>query len=415
MTDVEARRGRPRGLARWPRRRRVAAAVVVAVVALAAAGVAVAALAGGDGDGGVVAGRDGAGERPGGQPPGLELGPATGLADGDVVTLRPADDPGGELVARQCGREVADGDGAPGEWCGRTEYLLRSPAGRPDLTMPVARALATPQGTLDCGEEAGRCVVALRPADAGPGAGDRPEWSAGLAFGPAPPAQGPALAVDGRPRNGDAVTVSGTGYPAGDRLLLRQCLGEDASAPCDQARVASVAVGDDGSFEAPFVVSAEALTGEGWQPCEPCHLQTLGDLSAATASGPLTVEAAGEPVRPAVSVAGAPPHAPGAAVTIEGTGFQAGAAGIAVGTCAVPPGTASGDVPAGGPPACGYPPAGFVEEAPTADGTFRIEGYPLPPAGAPCLAAGSRCALAWYPEDGGPAAFVTLLEVDDGG
>lgn len=392
------------------RRRRTRRRIGQAVAAMLLAGTAVAAAVASAGDGTgrfATADRDRgtvapATERPGGSDTlPLVVEPRTGLADGDTVTLTVREDPGGELVAHQCASEALD-PGRGGEaWCARTEHYLRSPAGSPGLELPVSRTLTTSRGPVDCAERPGRCVVLVRSTASGRHGA---RWSGGLSFRAAPLASGaPHLEVDGRARNGGAVTVTGSGYPAGDELLVRQCLGADASAPCDQARVAAATVARDGSFEAPFVVSEEALTDDGWTRCEPCFLQTMGNLSPATSSEALDVVARGEPVRPTVSIVDAPPHVPGQRVTLEGSGFQAGAAGITIGSCALP----RGDTPAD----CTYPQAGFPAATPTVDGTLRIEGYPLPGAGHPCTAAGARCALAWYPNDGGPAAFVTELDL----
>lgn len=380
------------------------ALAAVAAAALVGAGAIVIVTSGDDGTGqadtaerdrdpGSTTGRPDAGVRP------LTVEPGAGLTDGEVVTLALRNDPGGELVARQCAGEAVE-PGAGGEaWCGRTEHHLRSPAGSAGLELRVSRSLTTARGRVDCAGRAARCIVLVHSAESG---SDGPRWSGGLSFRSVPAsADTPRLEVEGRARNGDAVTVTGSGYPAGDELLLRQCLGPDPSAPCGQARVASVTVGEDGSFEAPFVVSEQVLVDDGWTRCDPCALQTIGNLSPAVSSSPIAVAPAGDPVRPTVSIAERPPYVPGQRVTLEGSGFQLGAHGIAIGSCALPRDAASPD--------CTYPQAGFPTAVSTPDGTLRIDGYPLPAADHPCRAPGARCALAWYPNEGGPAAFLTEL------
>jgi hypothetical protein len=348
----------------------------------------------GDTDGTADTGAAGAG-------PGVGIEPSTGLADGDTVTLTLADDPGGELVVRQCAGEVTAADDVDAA-CGRTVHHLRSPAGSPGMDVTVAGTVATPDGRVDCTERPGRCV--LRVEAPGAAGGEAGPWYADLGFAPTegtPAAPEVRVEGTGEATEGDEVTVAGAGYPVGDELLVRQCL-DAGDAACDDARAAAVTVGEDGSFELRFVVSSEVLTAEGWQRCEPCLLQTLGGTSGAVASEPLRVTPGDEPLRPTLAIAGPGPHAPGAEVTLEGRGFQPAGTGITIGACTVPAG--------GAPPDCAYPEAG-LDVVPADDGTVTVTGYPLPDAGDPCGDPAAACVLAWYPNDGGPAAVTTPLDL----
>jgi hypothetical protein len=328
--------------------------------------------------------------------------PSTDLTDGQVVTLTIIDDPGGELVARQCANEVASGVSGD-EWCGQSEHYLRSPAGVSGLEFTVSRLISTANGTVDCAEQSGRCVIRVQP----PTRDQSTTWYATLSFraeSASTPNPQVSLDADSAP-NGDTITVTGTGYPVGDELMLMECVGRDETTPCDQARSTRVTVDSAGEFEAPFIVSSEVLTDDGWVPCTPCHLQALGTRAPLTSTGPIDIIPDGDPIRPAVSIVEPPPYDPGQLVTLRGTGFQAGAADVTIGTCVPSPDDS--------PPNCQYPEAGLGVRV-GVDGTFELSDYPLPAGdGNACLAASAPCVIAWYPNDGGPAGFTTQLQLRD--
>lgn len=338
----------------------------------------------------------------------LSLNPSSGLRDGDTIELTYFRDPGGELVATQCAAEVLEftdqepGDvaGIPTDWCG-TVFHLRSPAGRPDLTMEVTRIQRSPAGDVDCASAPGRCVVMEGPGFVG-------RHFAPLVFAEGlPPVADPTLRLE-RPgddlADGEVVRVVGSHFPASaGEVQLVQCVGradevlDGTSDPCDVARSTWVPVADDGTFTTEVrvfrdVVTSDSLSGPGpWTACEPCLL-VAGDARL-----PLDVTATDEPVHPTMRITSPGPYQPGERVQIEGEGFQAGQE-VAISWC---PGETR-DI-------CQFAGQGSV----TADagGRFLVDDFPLPgtgPLSASCPTRPGACVLTWAPALEGIPSLISI-------
>jgi hypothetical protein len=337
---------------------------------------------------------------------GVQADRATGLAAHDEVRLTLDDDPGGELLVSQCAASFADL--APRRrvlalgLCGPITTVGPRDAGAA-VTFAVQRRLVMGKATFDCGIADGACVVALRAS------GTESDLFFPLGFAPGPLVE-PTVGVTGEAppyADGVSVTVSGTGFAPGERLVVRQCRqvvpprspGEPPE--CDAAVRSRVAyVGDDGGFTTPFVVSGVVATANesdaplvDWRLCGFCLLRVEGERSGTVAT-PLPMATAGSPTGPTIRLADPGPYAPGASVRVMGTGFQ--------------------PVSPGGEPAGGVVLAWCVTDAPGAecvvlpgaaqpvgpDGGFVAEGVPLPGAGEEiygtrCSDAPGACSLAW--------------------
>ncbi len=337
---------------------------------------------------------------------GVRIEPASGLAAHDEVRLTLDDDPGGDVLVSQCiasfaalaprRRALALG------MCG--PITTAGPRDAADaVTVAVQRRLVLSKASYDCGVADGACVVALRPS------GTDSDLFAPLGFAPGPLAE-PAVGVTGAAppyADGASVTVAGTGFAPGERVVVRQCRqvvpprspGEPPE--CDPAVRSRVAyVGDDGGFTTPFVVSGEVATANesdaplvDWRLCGFCLLRVESDHSGTVAT-PLPMATAGSPTGPTIRLAAPGPYAPGASVRVVGEGFQ--------------------PVSPGGEPAGGVVLAWCVTDAPGAecvvlpgaappvgpDGGFVAESVPLPGPGEEiygtrCSDAPGACSLAW--------------------
>jgi hypothetical protein len=338
--------------------------------------------------------------------------PARDLDDGQRVLLAMDPDPGGEVVARLCTSE-AIGAANPSPWCDPTHVSLRSPAGRPDLAIEVARVIATDQlGLVDCAAAVGRCAVVVWTTQ---DTSRATAYAAPIAFRTElPPIPVPALAMsDSTVTDGDAVTVTLSGFRPGEDVVVGQCpvaaAGatdasiSDTTITCDMGRIRHVVPAADGTVTMRWIVGREVLTYDGWVPCDPCSL-TASSIRVGRVAVDLVVLDDGAPTRPAVRIVEPGPHAAGAVVTIEGTGFQAGPIDFEIGWCNL---GSSIDRD------CAYPQEGFGI-AVGDDGTFSHR-FPLPDdrwaATSECVGTGSTCVLSWYPGEGSPPAFATPFAV----
>jgi hypothetical protein len=341
-------------------------------------------------------------------PRGLQVSPATGLAAHDVVQLTLDDDPGGELRVSQCLAGYAEltvrrRAMAVGSLCGPWSYVGSRGDEPPARAFPVQRRLVMSKATFDCGAAEGICVVAARPS------GSDSEVFAPLGFAPGPLPDPTVQVVGEAPpyADGATVTVSGSGFAPGERLLVRQCRevvparSPDEAPECDPlVRARSLRAADDGSFSTPFVLFAVVATANeldapviDWRLCGQCLLSVKAERSGTIAT-PLTMPIAGTPASPAIGIVDPGPYAPGDHVRVVGSGFQ--------------------PVPAGAEPAGEVVLAWCVTDAPAAecvvlpdeappvgpDGGFVAEGVPLPGPGdeiygTRCADAPGACSLAW--------------------
>jgi hypothetical protein len=156
--------------------------------------------------------------------------PATGLREGDAITVRGEGFVPGESVGIvQCAIEAAQPDrggvGAGVDACniGRFEQVTADGDGVATGTFRVYRALSTSvAGTVDCASAPERCIVAM-------GALSDYDRSGGTAISFDPeglaPLQLPTLEVipaEGL-ADGDTVTVAGSGFRPGDVVHLQLC------------------------------------------------------------------------------------------------------------------------------------------------------------------------------------------------
>jgi hypothetical protein len=343
------------------------------------------------------------------------VSPATGLAAHDVVQLTLDDDPGGSLTVAQCLADYAELTArrramATGGLCGPWETVGAAGGDVTARTFAVQRRLVMSKATFDCGVAVGICVVAARSS------GSDSEVFAPLGFASGPLADPTVQVVgEGPPyADGATVTVSGSGFAPGERLVIRQCReivpARSAGEPpeCDAAVRSRVArAGDDGSFSTPYVVFGSVATANvsdapvtDWRLCGLCLLSVRGERSGTVAT-PLAMPIAGSPTGPTIQIATPGPYAPGDHVRVVGAGFQ--------------------PVPSGTEPAGGAVLAWCVTDAPGAecivlpgaappigpDGGFVAEDVPLPASdeeiyGTRCTDAPGACSLAW--SDGEDAA-----------
>ena len=318
------------------------------------------------------------------------------------------DDPGGELLVSQCLARYAEltvrrramaAGGLCGPWT-----PVGSPGGETTArSFAVQRRLVMSKSTFDCGAAEGICVVAARPS------GSDSAVFAPLGFAPGPLPDPTVQVVGEGPPYADraTVTVSGSGFAPGERLVVRQCRevvparspGEPPE--CDPAvRARVVRATDDGAFSTPFVVFAVVATANeldaplmDWRLCGLCLLSVRGERSGTIAT-PLTMPVAGSPASPEIRIVDPGPYAPGDQVRVVGSGFQ--------------------PVPDGAEPAGGVVLAWCVTDAPGAecvvlvdaappvgaDGGFVAEDVPLPGPGEEiygtrCSDAPGACSLAW--------------------
>jgi hypothetical protein len=362
------------------------------------------------------------------EPQGLSLSPSNDLRDGREVTLSLDSDPGGEVVATECAAEWLDAVGESRDpqqevpqasaWCGSV-FSLRSPAGRPDLVMPVSRVVQTPGGQVDCASAPGRCLIYVQADWPGhccaPGFDTR--RMAPLVFaddlGPLPTPTMSLVGADGPIEDGQRVTVEGRGFPAAAEVDVTQCVGvpEDLESrptkpPCD-SRSAHARTATDGSFSLDLLVFHDVglYGGTGsspelvWQPCQPCALavDAFGNVyGTPPVVVPIEIAPTQNPIRPSLRIVPDGPYQPGQRVRVEGEGFQANSE-VQLPSCR-----------AGSAVDCVYPDEGFPNT--DADGRFVVESYPLPSTG--CTAAPGGCVLAWGPStDGGPLGLQVPLDL----
>jgi hypothetical protein len=299
---------------------------------------------------------------------GLVVEPSTGLVGGERVDIQVVDPPDEALAVRQCAAEVLD-EPLPGRnWCDSVgPYVLGGETAFGPFA--VERVIDTGRnGIVDCASLPRRCVLVVRPSSTTSTATRADDLVAPLEFAPGlPPIPTPTLDVgQGTVDEGATVTVAGTGFVAGERVVLQLCVAGPLSddLDCDLARTRPVAAAADGTFSAPFRVWTEILTYRGWVPCDPCQVWARA-IGVARVAAPVTVVPADPPERPTVRIVEPGPYEPGQLVTLVGDGYQVADDHVAIAWCRV------------GEHTCPFPAQGFVPST-DATGSFTIEGYPLP-------------------------------------
>ena len=196
----------------------------------------------------------------------VEATPAEALADGQTVTVTGSGFVPGEAVGIvQCSLEAArpdrGGEGAGVDACDIAPFtaLEADDLGAVTGTYAVQRALTTAwTGTVDCAERPGRCIVVI---------GSVSDYDRSGGFGVSFATEGlapvavPTLAVSPAEdlADGDTVTVTGSGFPAGSTASLSLCsldpstcwaIGPQGGEPSGSGAPPPGALADDaGSFE----------------------------------------------------------------------------------------------------------------------------------------------------------------------
>jgi hypothetical protein len=348
---------------------------------------------------------------PGNSPSGLRAEPVVDLADGESINVF-FDDPSeveratfvavcdGEVIDRAYLSAATDAELLA--WCGLAVTAIANPT-----PIRVGRLLDTPNGRVDCAANVGRCVVAASLGRDRALAGVV-RWSP-IGFRPVDQAD-PTIEVSSTvATDGTAVVVSGTGGLPGQTVMITQCLSasgwrSDDITSCDTIRDLEAPVGDDGRFEAQFILYREILTyspdnsvASRWTACEPCFLiAARSNGQGAAAAVAVDISARGPAIHPLVEIVQPGPHAPGQPVTLRGTGFQADGEATALVVCS------STLMSEPFNRSCAQPVAAFAR--PGAAGTFTVADFVLPDAGfsvdgRSCVLPG-QCALGSVPSEG---------------
>lgn len=270
---------------------------------------------------------------PGNEPSGLSAVPVVGLDDGELISVT-FDDP--VEAERATFVAVCDGEVINEAFQSETDtagLLARCGPAITEVTNPARvvaqQVIETPDGTVDCAANIGRCVVAA-VLDTG---GAR--WSP-VGFAPATPRPVTIQGVPTSPvKDGARVKISGEGGLPGETVSIGLCLSgaapdEKGAFACDAVRGAEVRVGDDGLYRADMIFyrdlltySPDGSTASQWVPCEPCTLVAVrSNGRGKPATTPVEITAAGAAIRPTVDITEPGPYTPGQLVTLRGTGFQ---------------------------------------------------------------------------------------------
>ncbi|HEY3000295.1 MAG TPA: neocarzinostatin apoprotein domain-containing protein, partial [Acidimicrobiales bacterium] len=279
----------------------------------------------------VVAAGLGAGTAPGAAQaaePAVTLTPATGLVDGDTVTISATGlAPASSFAVLQCAADPAGGDYYDSCDTDDTRFLSADPGGALTTTLRVDVHLALSGGgpAVDC-RPAGACVIRLAGA---PG-----DLSAPLAFDPdAPAAPAPTLTVDPATDlvDGQTVTVQAAGLVWTQSAVVIECAaGSTSSAGCDFDTIEYVDVGADGTAAASVRVNALLATADGTVDCRlpgACVLAVTPDYGRTPeriGTAPLAFDPDGQVQ---LATLGATPDTDlvdGQTVTAAGTGYTDG-------------------------------------------------------------------------------------------
>jgi|GEM_PF-6021441 hypothetical protein len=315
--------------------------------------------------------------------------PATGLRDGDEVTVRGEGFVPGESVGVvQCARE-AGGDtpetrgGVDGCYIGDYVNVIADDQGVAQGTYRIKRVLTTPlTGSVDCAAEAGRCIVAM-------GAISDYDRSGGLAIELDPdvePVELPTVQVQPAEglADGQAVRVTATGLTPGDVMYVEVCSADPAACwttgealPMDEGgyREIGLRADPDGSLDAEIPVWRFLAGGEPGTYVDCAISRCSLRLSGSTAPPTVPLRFRGDEPPPSAPAFGVEPTegvAPGDEVVLAGEGFRPGSE-VWVMLCAEP---ADGDLGMGMGACMGLDPPIEVGD----DGAFTVaRTLPEPP------------------------------------
>lgn len=323
---------------------------------------------------------------PGLAPSGLTAVPVLDLDDGETITVTFSKPSEAELATflAVCDGEVinrayqTDTDTAGLlTWCGPAITDVTNPA-----RIAVQRVISTPNGTVDCAANIGRCVVAalLSTGDV--------SWSP---LGFKAESQEP-LTIQVKPKkvdDGTTVKVTGEGGLPGQTIQLTVCRAApdfDDSTECDAIRGVEVPVGDDGRYEADMILYRDLLhyspdnsAASRWVPCKQCVLKARrSNGQGEPVTQPVEITANGPAIHPTVKIVEAGPYKPGQPVTLRGTGFQPASTRISLQICPADIMTRAFQADCAGVGGVGA--AGVTIPGITPTGTFTLAGFKLPAA-----------------------------------
>jgi hypothetical protein len=224
-------------------------------------------------------------------PPVLDVEPATGLTNGQVVTINGS---GFRADTSFVLGECAAGPGTGFERCYIPDFVFADREGKFARTLTVSAFARLGSGFVDC-RTGPRCVIAAVDIDEGRVLTETP-----IAFDPAGPAPvTPTLTAapaSDLPAS-SPVIVSGSGYPARNDAPVRQCTLEDGlPKACADPALAHATVNDAGSFVAGVVVTATITLPDG--TAVDCRRSPCGLSAAALGSWPGVTPLAFAPADP---------------------------------------------------------------------------------------------------------------------
>lgn len=219
--------------------------------------------------------------RPGGPllpPPTITVTPATGLVNGQVVTVTGAGfRPESSFALSECG--VGPGDGF--DRCFVPQFVSADAEGKFTRTMPVQSITRRGSGFVDC-RLGPNCVIAAVDVNSGPVLAEAP-----IAFdpgSPSPPVPTVAVAPSGALADRSPVVVTGKGFPASYPLDIKQCRLE-AGLPTECADGSQSAQSDGSGAFVAGVVAMPVIAGPGGTEID-CRTKTCGLTVASLGSLP---------------------------------------------------------------------------------------------------------------------------------
>lgn len=225
--------------------------------------------------------------------PSVTVTPSTGLTTGQSVTVTGSGfTPGDSLYVIEC---LATAAGASGcDVASAKPITANSDGTLPSTTFTVTTGTI---GTGTCGTSAADlsgCVISVANATGGDAG------VAAITFASTTTPAGPAVTVSPSTnlKNGQSVTVTGSGFKPGDALYVLECLATATGASgCDVATAKSITANSDGTLPStPFTVAAGKI---GLSACGTTSANAGGCIiTVATATG---TDAGATPIRFAVA------------------------------------------------------------------------------------------------------------------
>jgi hypothetical protein len=259
--------------------------------------------------------------------PGVEATPSTGLANGGTVALTGSGFTAGDsLYAVECLKTATSSAGC--DTATATPITAGSDGTLPSTSFKVATGTV---GNGTCGTSAtdyNSCVIEVANASGGDEGISTIDFSLGSST--TPPA-GPTVSVSPSTglKNGQSVTVTGSGFTAGDSLFAVECLASaTGQAGCDIGSATAITANADGTLPSTTFTVATGTIGTGTCGTSSSNLTACVINVATTAgtdagTGAITFAAPTTSVKPpkATKVTGVAVPGKTVTVTISGTGF----------------------------------------------------------------------------------------------